>query len=294
MPTVIKLMRLLGKKPVILADTDGLTDGLDLAGSFTSLTEANTTAVTMGYRNAPELARTIYTDFADVVKSNWDDIRDLAVQHSYWTNRGDCDELLAKKRAAFSTLLNAEPKIILELNNSELWIQTACRLRTLLRFLNSLGCFILTKGEIEDYYIRNSTINGDVKRDAAAQELSHFADTDKRDIRKNYADIVASIEFAAQAETIDESMGIRDLVLAVVTPALANISSDTTTIQLKAQSKIMFGKKADLFDLKVENTEGLYLVVDLNTSILDVNGFPLRIPVESNPITSVNRQMGLE
>ena len=291
---VIKLMRLLGKKPVVLADTDGLADGLDLAGSFTSLAEANTAAVSMGHRNASDLARTIYNDFANLVKDNWDDIRDLAVQHAYWINRGDCDEFLTKKRAAFSTLLNADSRMILELNNSKQWMQTACRLRTLLEFLNSLGCFILTKGTIEDYYIHEIDINRDDKRNAAAHEASHFADTDKVDIRRTYADIVAAIEFAAQAEMINEGMGIRDLVLAVVTPALASISGSTTTIQLKAQSKGMLGKRSDLFDLKVETGGGLHLVVSLNTSILDVEGFPLRIPVDANPITSVNEQMNLE
>ena len=293
-PTVIKLMRLLGKNPVVLADADGLADGLDLVGSFTSLAQANTAAVTMGHRNAPDFAKIIYNDFANLVKKNWDDIRDLAEQHSYWTNRGDCDELVAKKRAAFSILLNTDSRTILELDNSEQWVQTACRLRTLLSFLNSLGCFILTKGTIEDYYIHNSAINRDDKGNAAAHEASHVADTDNLDIRKNYADLVAAIEFAAQAESIDEGMGIRDLVLAVVAPVLANISFDTTTTQLKVQSKSMLGKKSELFDLKVENIDGLHLVVDLKTSILDVRGFPLSIPFDSNPITSVNQQMGLE
>ena len=137
-------------------------------------------------------------------------------------------------------------------------------------------------------------INRDDKRNAAAHEASHFADTDKLDIRKTYAEIVAAIEFAAQAEIINEGMAIRDLVLAVVTPALARITGSTTTIQLKAQSKSMLGKRSDLFDLKVGTADGLHLVVSLNSSILDVKGFPLRIPVDANPITSVNEQMDLE
>ena len=49
-PTVIKLMRLLGKNPVVLADADGLADGLDLANSFTSLSKANTAAVIKGHK----------------------------------------------------------------------------------------------------------------------------------------------------------------------------------------------------------------------------------------------------
>ena len=63
MPTAIKLMRILGKTPVVLADADGLADGLDLASSFTSLDEANATATVMGHRSASEFARSIYNDF---------------------------------------------------------------------------------------------------------------------------------------------------------------------------------------------------------------------------------------
>ena len=56
----------------------------------------------------------------------------------------------------------------------------------------------------------------------------------------------------------------------------------------------MLGKISELFSLRVEDMDGLQLVVELNSSILDVNGFPLKIPVDSNPIVSVNEQMGLE
>ena len=230
MPTVIKLMRLIGKTPVVLADADSVADGLDLATSFTSSAEANSAAVTMGHRNAADFAKTIYNDFANMVKDNWDDIRHLAEQHSYWMNRGDCDELLVKKRAAFSTILCTEAKYMLELNNSEMWLQTVCRLRTLLAFLSSLGCFILTKGTIEDYYIHEMAVDRDDKRNTAAHEASYLAETDKRDIRKTYGDIVVAIEFAAQVGTINEGMRMRSLVLAIVTPALANISHDTTSI----------------------------------------------------------------
>lgn len=36
-PTIIKLLRLMGKEPVVLADADGLADGLELSGCFTTL-----------------------------------------------------------------------------------------------------------------------------------------------------------------------------------------------------------------------------------------------------------------
>ena len=294
MPTVIKLMRILGKTPVVLADADGLADGLGLASSFTSLDEANAAAAGMGHRNAFEFARSIYNDFAQLVEKHWDDVADLAMRHAYWTNRGHGDESLAKKRAVLSILLDLAPDSIMEVNNSEKWNQIQDRLKSLLRLLNSAGCFILTKGTIEDYYIHEESVDLDDKRNLAAHEVSYLSETDDEHIRQRYADIVSAIEFAAETREINEGTAVRDIALAVVTPVLANISSKMSPGQLKAQSKNIVGKQSTLFDLKIEDLNGLHLVVDLSTSILDVEGFPLRIPEGANTIVSVNKQMKLD
>jgi len=294
MPVVIKLMRLIGKTPSVLADADGLADGLELITSFTNTEAATSTALKLGHKNASEFARNVYSDFSNLVTNNWDDIKSIAMQHRYWTNKDtDGDELIAKKRAAFSTLLNLEPKSIQQLNNSELWSRVKARLISLLGLLNSLGCFILTKGAIEDYYVYANTLSINEKPNAASHEISYFSDTEIKDLRSMYADIIKAVEFAAQAKKINEGSAIRDMVLAIVTPALATITADTTPEQLLANSKSLFGNKASLFNLYVENIDGLHLVVQLATSILDVEGFPLKIPVQSNPITSVNTQMKL-
>ena len=294
MPTVIKLMRILGKTPVVLADADGLADGLDLASSFTSLDEANAAATAMGHRNASEFARSFYNDFAELVKEHWDDVSDLATGHAYWINRSDSDESLAKKRAVLSVLLDLAPDSIMQVNNSEKWSQIQDRLKSLLQLLNSAGCFILTKGTIEDYYIHEESVDRDGMRNLAAHEASYLPETDAANIRQRYADIVSAIAFAAETREISEGRAVRDIVLAVVTPILANISSKRSPVQLKAQSKHIVGKRSTLFELSIEDLNGLHLVVDLSTSILDVEGFPLRIPESSNPIVSVNEQMKLD
>ena len=89
-------------------------------------------------------------------------------------------------------------------------------------------------------------------------------------------------------------MGIRDLVLAAVAPALANMDPGTTAVELKAQSRAILGKRAELFELRVEGGKDPELVVELKSEILDVNGFPLSVPIGVNPITRVNQQMGLK
>ena len=81
--------------------------------------------------------------------------------------------------------------------------------------------------------------------------------------------------------------------MAVVAPALASINDKTTKMELNTNCRNLFDKKASLFKLSVDNENGLILVVELATNILDVQGFPLRLPVGTNLIDTVNEQMGL-
>ncbi len=164
------------------------------------------------------------------------------------------------------------------------------RLVSLLKLLNSLGCFILTKGTIEDYYDVSGTNR---KSDKAINEASLFPEKDEDDLRSTYADIIKAVEFAAQAERIDESAAVREMVLAIAGPALATLKEDSTSNQLNASSRNLLGNKACLFKLEAGKTNdlGLHLVVDLKTSILDVKGFPLKIPAGADLIRTVNDQM---
>ena len=294
MPTVIKLMRLLGKEPVVLADADALADGLDLINLFTKLNEATGAATKMGHKDAQRFARNIYSDFAQLVEGHWDDLSDVSTKHPYWTNRLTDDESLSKKRAAFSTLLNLESETIQRLNNSAKWEQTKDRLDSLLNLLSQVGCFILTKGTIENYYLHSNCLNTEEKPNASAHEVAHFFDQDNSKIRSNYADIIVALEYAAQAQEINEGTALRDLVLAAVTPALANLSEETTTHELNIKAKSILGNKTDLFELELEKGSGLELIVKLSSSILDVSGFPLRIPASANIITCVNNQMNIQ
>ena len=81
-PVVIKLMRLIGKSPALLADADALTDNLDIIGVFTTLDMANAFASELGHRDAPEFARNIYNDFCLLITNNWNDIQSQAETRS--------------------------------------------------------------------------------------------------------------------------------------------------------------------------------------------------------------------
>ena len=293
MPTVIKLLRLLGKEPVVLADADALVDGLDLTNSFALLDEAKEIASDMGHKGAQAFANTIHSDFSQMVERSWEDIEQHAVHHRYWQHREEGKLLNAKCRAAFCTLIAACEGTVEAWNNGSEWKALRARYLSLLKVLEILGCFVLRKGTIEDYY---SYIDGSGKDDKpwrATEEAELLEATEKSVIEETYDDIVEALKFASQTEEISEARAIRDAVLAVVAPALANLCEGRTNEEIVAYCRELLGRKASLF--KVESIEegGSRLLVHLNSPILSVEGFPLSVGVEENPVTAVNRQMKL-
>ena len=290
-PTVIKLMRQLGKQPIVLADADAFVDELELINSFASLPPAIRMANEIGHRNAQEFASSIHSDFVQLVEQNWQDIEERATPHSYWAGRSENDERMAKRRAAFATLLTFSEKDFTGLNNSNEWKNMQMRLLSLLELLAHVGCFVLRKGTIEDYYGHSVDEDKDGKLDLAVEETYYLLEMSNRAIENAYGDVVAAIRFAAQTEQIDEGKALRDIVLAVVSPTLANLEDFNSDEIIKTLCKELVGNRASLFDFEIDKENGLQLVVNLSSSILEVQGFPLRIKVGENPIEAVNRQM---
>ena len=295
MPVVTKLMRLIGKTPSILADADALTDGLESISPFVNQPHADAIAINLGHRSASQFARDTYRDFTQCVDANWDDISDEAMTHPYWINRDlQRDESIAKRRSAFCTFMSTNNVSQVVVNNEAEWVSLKARVSSLLDMLSSLGCFILKNGTIESYYRHADQLTSDEKPNAAAHEVAQMSEMNEQQLNDSYGDIVKAIKFASQAKSIDEGAAIRDMVLAIVAPALASITETTTELELNTNCRNLFDKKASLFRLSIENENGLLLIVNLATNILDVQGFPLRIPVGSNPISNVNEQMGLQ
>ena len=294
-PVVIKLMRLIGKNPALLGDADALTDNLDIIGVFTTLDRANDYASELGHRDAPEFARNIYNDFCQLIANNWSDIQSQAEQHYYWINRDtDKDELIAKRRSGFCWLFSNDDSTVSSLNNGSNWFSIKSRLSTLLELLEKLGCFILRKGTIEAYYQHVSTLTNDEKPNAASYEVNGLISETIESVASNYDDIIRALNYCSQAQEINEAEAIRDLLLAIVSPALAKINKETTDNELKLYSKNLFGAKSSLFDLSTElDGEDVYLIVNLASDILEVEGFPLKIKKGSNPIEIVNSSLGL-
>ena len=295
-PVVVKLMRLIGKNPVILADADALTDDLNILSVFTNLDKANKIVNDMGHRDAHKFTSDIYNDFCQLVAYNWDDIKEHCESHYYWINRDkEKEEIIAKKRSVFCCLFDNETDTILHINNGEKWINIKNRLIVLLDFLEKMGCFILRKGTIEAYYKHSDTLTNDEKPNAASYEVNGLMEETLENINTEYFDIIRSMIFCSSAKEINEAEAIRDLLLAIVSPALASLKKDTTESELRIFSNNLFGAKSSLFNLSViEESTNIYLIVELSSKILDVNGFPIKIKKGENPIESVNSALELK
>ena len=66
MPVVTKLMRLIGKSPVVIADADAVADGLDLIGAYAGEPTVNVEAQAHGFPNISRFARSIHSDFCQL------------------------------------------------------------------------------------------------------------------------------------------------------------------------------------------------------------------------------------
>ena len=140
-----------------------------------------------------------------------------------------------------------------------------------------------------------SKLTNDEKPNAASYEVNGLMGETANAIRTEYNDILRALNYCSQAKVINEAEAIRDLLLAVITPALATIKKETTEAELTLNSNNLLGAKSSLFRLsKEENGDDIYLIVELASTILDVQGFPLKIKKGNNPIEIVNAALNLK
>lgn len=269
-PVVVNFLRLLGKSPSVLADLDAIADGLELVQLYLKSEEAAAKARSAGFEDAIKMAKTIYDDFCRFADAGWDEVREDAMKTSYWRQRTD-DSVLWRRRAVLQLALGGETRFA--------WLQAIRdRYMALSSILKSCGCYVLTKGSIEDYYSVES--DGQDKVELATEEAAEIVATENVE---NYADVTEALKGAAAIRSTNEASMLRDLLLAVVTPAVARLGSGESIDDLKSAALPLFEITSD----------GVTLTVNLGTKILNVPGFPLAIKVGDDVVKSVNHALKL-
>lgn len=275
MSVVSKFFRLLGKTPVVLADADAFADSSELTNYFLAdCTEADQKASTLGAQSAISIATAVYSDFCNLVLNNWFDISQNAMQHPYWVNKGEGDDIQAKRRSAFCTLFNINASDLMALPNNTQWIAIKCRIETVLDLLEIAGCFILRKGAIESYYQSSDVFTSEGKPSAAVDEIEFLESLPSTQLESLVPEIIRCIKFASLSEKINEADSLRDVLLSVAAPAMSRLNAGTNTQELKILCKTILRERSEIFDLSVE---GEKLTISINSNILNVNGFPIEL-----------------
>lgn len=291
MPVVTQFLRLLGKSPVVLADADAIADGAQLVLQYVANNEeAKKEALALGAASASELAKNVYGAFCQVVEKYWAQLAPFAEQHTYWVDRDPKTEIqLAKRRSAFGTLFGEDVAAQAAIAADPNWSPIKDRLSALLHLLEKTGCFILRRGPIEAYYKTPRPVPMD-KIPWAADELTRIGLEDPAVVRGDYPEIVRCVEAAAKILPICEAETLRDLLLSIVSPALAKVQDGASTLDVRNLAKTQLGERSKLFILTVDSGN---LVVTLESKILDVPGFPMTLAVGKDPIEAVNQSLGL-
>jgi energy-coupling factor transporter ATP-binding protein EcfA2 len=286
MPVVVKLLRLLGKEPVALADADAITDELDLINCFLANSEtADIEASNLGFVSATQMARGIHSDFCHLASQKWDFISTYAEKHPYWVNKGNENLELTKRRATFCTLYNLDEGTLLNIDSNGEWSKIKSRLSVLLGLLEKLGCFILRKGSIESYYQKADRLTSIEKPSAAAEEVEHISTLTAESINDIYSDVVRCISYAANMETICEAEALRDMLLAVSAPALAKLQAGGGTQDIQILLRSLLGDRSNIFGFEVLNDA---LIITMKSKILNVSGFPLTLNKGDDVVKKVN------
>lgn len=288
MVTVSKLMRLLGKTPVVLADLDAFADGLEVVNQLlSSCVEADAEASRRGFGNARTMAQQVLSDFAAIVDRRWTEIEGLAPEIAQ-SEQGDSSEAVARRRRAMAGVLSAAAMDLAQLGSDGAWVRMRDRLIAVLDTLEASGIFVLRKGAIESYFLHEDPLTAAGKPAVAVLEAEALAADDLALLEQRYSDVYRCLRFAAQTESISESSAIRDLLLSTVAPLHARLKSGDLKSDPNVLARSILGDRSKLFTF---SADGDSLRVELNSSVLMLEGFPLVLNANDNAIEKVQQSV---
>lgn len=281
-PSTVKLMRLIGKRPILIADLDAFIDNNDVINIFINDKEAKSKALNYGHADISSFVKNVKNDFFKICDKNSENIKEIYEKHPYWINRDKSnDETQFKRRAIMAVLMESED--ISDWANYEIWHDIKVRISLLLDCLEESGCFILRRGAVESYYIYSSKDISEGKASAAIDEIEKLQDAPKELIEANYSDILRALKYSAKRSRIDESKSIKRELLSELAPILNILDRDTDVSDINLIIRQVRGKSKSLFEYEptLKDNEPA-LNINLISNIIDVEGFPLTIKKSDN------------
>lgn len=289
----VKLLRLTGKKPAVLADLDAFTDDLNLINEFNEVESGRQAANEAGHDSLHDAASGAHQRLSNAVQDHWADIQAEATQHPYWTNSDGGGEFARKRRAVAAVLLTEEEETIRGWSHGEdVWLPLRRQLLAALDIAGKAGCFFLRAGEMEDTYAEDG--DRENKRQEAREEAEAIRN-DPTQAENRHEIAVRAIRHVAQSPEIDESKAVQEAFVAVVGPVVRRLRDDQEagTEELISAASRHAGESAQLFELqRLDNQNGNPQVrIDLNGSVLDVDGFPITMQANDDVNTVASRNI---
>lgn len=282
-PIITKLFSLVGKEVCLLTDLDGFVDNNEVVNLFLSSQESKSIANDLGSKDLQGLIKSLKSEIHGLIESGKERLEFFYNQHSYLINRNDSDDLNQTiTRALIGVLLSSDENDLLKWPNSEEWMGIKRRMLTILGALENLGCFVLRKGSIEDYYF-NCEVNMSRKTNSGMKEIAYMEDCSEEQIRHQYEDIIKALNYAARNKSIDECYAVKTELLSELALVLEARKKAETKMELVSSVKYVTGKEVSLFDYELideKNRKGVE--VSLNSKILNVKGFPFKVYVGDN------------
>ena len=292
-PVVAKLFRLIGKSVCVLTDLDGFTDDKGVVNLIWELPMATEIANKHGNGDLQTMIRDIKTKIETLVSRNKTNLFDFYKSHPYWINRDpEADEDKVLRRAIIAQLFTANDQELSTWPESREWNSLKTRLCVLMDILEELGCFVLRKGAIESYYAfaSNETYNG--KPSAAVLEVSNLHTISDEAIEAQYDDTIRSLKYVALDKTVDESFAVKKELLSELALVLGILNKAYTENDIHSAIKQAKGDSKSLFNYKIIQDNGrIGVEISIQSSIIDVNGFPFTAYVGDNVNQVVDRHI---
>lgn len=289
---ITKLMRMLGKNPVVLADLDAFVDDNSLLDLYAQNELAKKEALSRGHADFPTFSRNVKSDFCNICDKYWNELKDIFQVHPYWKNRGkeNDDEIKAKRRAVMAILVTESDDTIKTWLDYENWLNIKIRINVLFDCLQKAGCYILRKGTIESYYTHSDKETSTGKPSAAIEEIEFLKLQTDEFIKNNYNNILEALNYSAKKDVIDESDAIKRELLSEVAPILHILSKETSGSDIISIIRQARGSNNTLFKYEPLVEGDIPAVrVELASKIINVSGFPFTIRKGSNVNEVVNQ-----
>lgn len=274
--STVKLLRLMGKKPIVLADADMFVDSLELINNFYLDKEteeyANNISSRSGHNSIKEFAKNVRDNFIKYADEK---------ENTENTENSDQD---SARRNIFCSLFNNESQ-----DDGSNRIKNT--IESLFNIFEETGLFILRKGTIESYYLDNKSIEGN-KVKLSISETEKIYESEEDFLRVQYKNIVDCLNYSSNGVYIKEEEILREIALSIISPIHADFADGKLSVDPNVKARGVNRQNASIFSFSLDEN-GEKLVVTIDSSVLNIKGFPITLSKDSDVRIEINKALGL-